>query len=184
MKKKLLIAGMFCAVVALCIFAQGVVNGFSWAVYDDTANGGSSVITMKSTTEKIDGKEVYAVTFTGKVTTKYQYGFAGAVANPDDATLAALKSGKGISFETAGDGKKYRVRIETADITDYDYFGKEFVASKNAQEIVVPYTALTQEGWGAKKKFDPSKIVKVSFQTIGQPISSFEFKIIDLKVVQ
>jgi len=165
------------------LFAQDFINGFKWSVYDDTANGGSSVINMNSAMEKIGGKEVHVVTLTGKVTTKYQYGFAGVAVDPDEATLQALKIGKGISFKTIGDGKQYRVRIETSDITDYDYYGKVFYAPKDSKpkEVVVPYSSLTQEGWGAKKKFNPENIVKISFQTVGQPISSFEFKIIDLK---
>ncbi len=189
MKKKLAKRAILALVALVAVAAFAVAQEFKasdkWNAYDDKANGGSSVINKTSEFVKIDGREVLSVTMKGNVTTKYQYGFCGLSADADPATLKAIREGKGIKFLAAGDGKKYRVKVETSDITDYNMFGKEFTAPKGKPvEVVVPFTSLTQEPWGIKKKFDPAKIVKVSFQTIGQPIASYELTVIDLKVVQ
>ncbi len=179
----------FLAIVAFLVCASWVAAqefkaSDKWNSFDDKANGGSSVVTKTSEFVKIGDRDVLSVTIKGNVTTKYQYGFCGLSADADPATLKAIREGSGIKFLAAGDGKKYRVKVETSDITDFNMFGKEFTAAKGKPvEIVVPFKSLTQEPWGIKKKFDPAKIVKVSFQTIGQPISSYELTITDLKVV-
>ncbi|MCD1653411.1 CIA30 family protein [Treponema zuelzerae] len=155
--------------------AQEFKNFENWKTFSDEADGGDSKIATESSFIKLNGKEVLTVRATGKVTTKFQYGFAGMNAEPDPKTAEVLKSGTGVSFWTKGDGKTYRVRVETSNITDYDYYGFVFTAAKGKDiEIKVPYKSLKQEGWGGKKPFDPTKITKISFQTVGQPLESFE----------
>ncbi len=184
MTKRALFALIAFVACASALSAQEFKASDKWNAFDDKGNGGSSVINKASEFVKIDGREVLSVTIKGNVTTKYQYGFCGVSADADPATLKAIREGSGIKFLASGDGKKYRVKVETSDITDFNMFGKEFTAPKGKPvEIVVPFKALTQEPWGIKKKFDPAKIVKVSFQTIGQPIASYELTIVDLKVV-
>ena len=182
-KKRYFLAIAAFLACASWVSAQEFKSSDKWSPYDDKANGGSSVITKTSEYVKSGDRDVLSVTIKGNVTNKYQYGFCGLSADPDPATLKAIREGSGITFLAAGDGKKYRVKVETSDITDYNMFGKEFTAPKGKPvEIVVPFKSLTQEPWGIKKKFDPSKIVKVSFQTIGQPIPSYELTVTDLKV--
>jgi hypothetical protein len=172
------------SMAASCIFAQ-TFKAEMWSTYDDKGNGGSSIITLNAANETVEGTEALVATATGSVTTKYQYGFVGMIATPDKEILSGLVEGKGIRFKTSGDGLKYRVRVETSDITDFDYYGKEFTAPKGTpKEVVLKYSDLVQEPWGAQKKFDRSKIVKVSFQTVGQPIKAFSVKIIDLMVLK
>lgn len=164
------------------LVAQTFNDSERWSSYDDSASGGTSKITKQAAMETINGKEALAITITGMVTTKYQYGFIGVAANPSLATLTFMKTAKGITFMAVGDGQKYRVKIETSDITDFDMYGKEFTAPKGkAVAVTIPFSTLAQEGWGAKKKFDPAKITQISFQTIGQPIASVSFKIIGLE---
>lgn len=164
------------------LVAQTFNDVSQWKAFDDAAKGGTSKITKTESMETINGKEALAITITGAVTTKYQYGFIGVAADPSPETLTFMKTAKGITFKTVGDGRQYRVKIETSDIADFDMYGKTFTAPKDkAGTVTVPYSALAQEGWGAKKKFDPAKITKISFQTVGQPISSVSFTIIGLE---
>lgn len=172
--------------VVLCLLLAGsatvFAQSFSFFPFDDKGNGGSSEIKMDSTMETIQGKEYPVSTITGKVTNKYQYGFIGVAVKPDPKMLELLKSAKGIKFKVIGDGQKYRVKVETSDITDFDHYGKEFATKKGEPvEITVPYSALVQEGWGAKKKFNLASILQLGFQTIGQPIPSVSLKIFDIQ---
>ena len=181
MKKLLTIVAMALLVMG-SLAAQTFNDDAQWASYDDSASGGSSKITKLAAMEKINGKEALGIAITGSVTTKYQYGFIGVAATPSPETLTFMKTAKGITFMAVGDGQKYRVKVVTSDITDFDTYGKEFTApTGKAVTVTIPYSALAQEGWGAKKKFDPAKITQINFQTIGQPIASVSFKIIDLE---
>ena len=182
MMKRIIIGSLLAAFCAVFAGAQTFTDPGKWNAYNDTSNGGNSTIKLASATESFGGKDYLVFSATGAVTTKYQYGFIGIAVTPDASTLQILKTGKGITFKTKGDGKKYRVKIETSDITDFDMYGYVFVApTDNAKEITVKFSDLTQEGWGAKKKFNPANIVKISFQTIGQPIPSYSIKLFDLK---
>lgn len=179
MKKGILFTVLFCAVTLAC-FADSAKQAFSWVTFDDKGNGGSSTITMADSTETAGGKTYAAKAFTGKVTTAYQYGFVGSIATPNAATLEIAKGATGITLKVVGDGKKYRVRVETSDIKDFCYYGKEFTATADITDLTIPFKSLTQETWGVKKSFNSAKVTQVSFQTVGQPISSFAFKIVDL----
>jgi len=175
-KKSLLTFAVVLASAGI-LFAQSFNNSDKWSLFNDKADGGSSTIAKESEMVTIEGNEVLAVTLNGKVTTSFQYGYAGAI--------TALKEATGISFYTKGDGKKYRVRVETSDVKDYNYHGYVFTAPKGKMvKVTVPFKKLSQESWGAKKSFKSENASKVSFQTIGQPISSFEFTIADLKPVK
>jgi endoglucanase len=182
MMKRVLIGSLLAVFCAVFAGAQTFNDSSKWNAYTDSANGGSSTVKFSSATETVDGKEYLVFTATGAVTTKYQYGFIGIAVAPDQPTLQILKTGKGITFKTKGDGKKYRVKVETSDVKDFDMYGYVFVApTDKAAEITVKFSDLTQEGWGAKKKFNPANIVQISFQTIGQPIPSYSIKLFDLK---
>jgi hypothetical protein len=88
-------------------------------------------------------------------------------------------------FKTVGDGKKYKVRVETSDVKDYDFYCFVFTAPVGTEtEVVVPFEKLAQEGWGAQKKFNAANASKVGFHTVGQPHDSIDVTIIDLKVLQ
>jgi len=184
LKKSLLVFAVLFVSAGL-LFAQSFNNSDKWSLFDDKGDNGSSTIAKKSEMVTIEGAEVLAVTLSGTVTSKCPYGYAGATADGEPATIAALKEATGITFYTNGDGKKYRVRVETSDVKDYNYYGFVFTAPEGKPvKVTVPFSKLTQESWGAKKKFNAANASKVSFQTIGQPISSFEFAIADLKPVK
>lgn len=183
-KKALIIVSVLLVSTAM-LFAQSFNNSEKWVTFNDKADGGTSTINKNAEMTTIEGKEVLAVTMTGEVTTKFQYGYAGITADGDPAAVAALKEATGITFYTKGDGKKYRVRVETSDVKDFNYHGFVFTAPKGKMvKVTVPFKKLSQETWGATKKFNAANASKVSFQTMGQPISSFEFTIADLKPVK
>ncbi len=180
--KRIMLSAVLSVAAMFALSAQSFNDPDKWFAFDDKANGGSSAITKATSMETVGGKEVVAVAVTGSVTTKYQYGFIGFGADPSPETLAFMKTAKGIRFQAVGDGKKYRVKIGTSVITDYDDYGFVFTAPAGKPvTVTVPYTSLTQEGWGAKKKFDPTKITKIQFQTVGQPIPSVSVKVIGLE---
>jgi len=183
-KKSFILVTVLLVSVAI-LFAQSFSNSEKWVTFNDKADGGSSTINKKAEMVTIDGKEVLAVTVNGTVTTAFQYGYAGITADGDAPTVAALKEATGITFYTKGDGKKYRVRVETSDVKDFNYHGFVFTAPKGKMvQVTVPFKKLTQETWGAQKKFNAANASKVSFQTMGQPLPSFELTIADLKPVK
>lgn len=186
MKKAVFVLALLAIALGSVLFAQALDKPDMWSTYDDQASqGGSSTIQITAAAESIDGAEYMVVTASGSVTKQYQYGFAGLIAQPDEAALAALKAAKGISFKMEGDGLSYRIRVETSDIADSDYHGYVVSTKKGKTiELRIPYSKMSQEPWGARKSFDPAKITKVSIQTIGQPIKAFSFKVFDLKAFE
>jgi hypothetical protein len=171
------------------VFSQDFANNEIWFSYNDKNSGGSSEIQMSVGEETIGGSAYTVTSVTGKVTTQYQYGFIGfgyAAFSGDEATLAKLKTAKGIKFKVIGDGKSYRFRAETTVVKDSDYHGKIFsTEAGKVVEVYIPYSDLRQEGWGkAVGGFKKDKLWQISFQTVGQPHPSISLKVFDLQIVQ
>jgi hypothetical protein len=152
-------------------------SSFLLAPYDDSATRGDSSITLhRETLRDEKGEDETVWTARGKVTKKYEYGYAGVAITPDDKTLARLQSdAETIKLRISGDGRRYRVSVETENVTDGNNFGMEITAPKRTEEIVIPIAGLKQEnGWGRTVMFDRTMITRLKIQTIGQP-SSFRF---------
>jgi hypothetical protein len=167
------------------ISAEEFTDAEKWYSYNDKDSGGNSTISITTGQETIGGQSYFVVSMTGKVTTKYQYGYIGFGNNLDVNTMAKLKAASGIKFKAVGDGKSYRFRIETTPVKDSDYHGKVF-STKNGQvvEVFIPYKDLRQEGWGtARGGFQKDKLTKIGFQTVGQPHSSISLKIFDFELI-
>jgi hypothetical protein len=117
----------------------------------------------------------------GKVTAKYEYGYAGLSIIPDEEALARLRNGaKEIRLWISGDDKQYRFNVETENVSDGNTFGKAVVFPKRLTQvtILVSSTDLKQEpDWGIKTDFNPALITTLKIQTIGQPVPSFNFRI-------
>ena len=154
----------------------------AWFAYDDSAepNNGSSKIYMES---NLNG-DVFSVTAKGYVTKKFQYGFAGFGINPSHAELLRIKKAKGFKFKVKGDGRAYRVRTHTSNVSDYNYYGKIFI-TKPGQiiEVKVLYSELEQESWGNRVAFLQSKITQITFQTTEQPIAGFALTIAGFELI-
>ncbi len=163
------------------------LQGFYWYSYDDLSNKGNSLVNPQSDKStpfimSVGGSPnstKYHAKMTGRVTTKYQYGFIGMGLD------VKYTNSTGISFWTKGDGKKYNVRIETSDITDFAYYQYEFVTTNIWRNITIKYDEFSQpESFGDKKSFNSKNIVRISFQTIGQPLNSVELAIDDLSFIK
>jgi len=55
---------------------------------------------------------------------------------------------KAIRFMTKGDGRKYKVRLSRAAVTDYAQFAAEFEAGKDWKQVEIPLANMTQQSWG------------------------------------
>ncbi len=190
---KLSIITVFLLVNFLSFPGEGkqTIDG-TWFYYNDEGNKGTSKIIINNREtkdfsfidEKINGVNKKVAELAGVVTTDFQYGFLGMGVNLPAKMLEELKKAKGIKFKAMGDMKDYRVRVETGDITDYDYYGKVFDASEKPAEVIIMFNKLTQEGWGKKAKFDPDKVTNITFQTVGQPLDSVLLKVWDFEFVE
>jgi hypothetical protein len=184
MKKTLLlilISMVLCAGVA---FSQGVPVVGEWIVGTDIENSGDSTITMTQTTR--DGMPAYR--FTGNVTTKYQYGFVQWEIQPNADSLAALRTGKGVSFKILGDGKRYtiKVRMPFSRITDYAYH--EFNFNTRAGEVMtieVPMRMFMQPSWGKAVTMNQRSLETISWQTheAWRP-GTFDVTVWDVRIMQ
>jgi len=67
-------------------------------------------------------------------------------------------------FEYYYKGYSHRFRVETANITDYDYYGVNVVSSSVWTLKIVNWEDLSQEGWGESKPLDKTQVVKLSWQ--------------------
>jgi len=153
-----------------------------WFAYDDSSepNNGSSKISI----EAENNSDGFYITAKGSVTKKFQYGFAGFGVNPSSVELANIKRAKGFKFKIKSDGRAYRVRVQTSNVKDYNYYGKIFVTKPGRLiEVQVLYSELEQESWGNKVQFNRNKITMITFQTIDQPIASFVITITGLELI-
>jgi len=176
----LVLIGMLLCVGA--VFSQGVPYVGEWKPFDDGNDGGNSTVTMTPTTR--DGMTAYR--FTGNTTTKYQYGFVGWEVTPNAATLAALKTAKGISFKVLGDGRRYTVKYRISLVRDYAHHEFHFnTRAGEVQEITVQIRQFMQPAWGDPVRMNQNQVLDVSFQTheSWRP-NSFDITIWDLRILQ
>jgi hypothetical protein len=121
-------------------------GSFSLYTYDDSADRGDSTIALyRETVRNEKGEEESAWTLRGKVTTKYEYGYAGVVLVPDEKNLARLRdSAETIKPRISGDGRHYRLSVDTENVTDGNTFGTEITTPERSGEIVISVAALKQ----------------------------------------
>jgi hypothetical protein len=158
---------------------------FTLYTYDDSADGGDSSIAMyRQTARNENGGNTTVWTFSGKVTAKFQYGYAGNVIIPDDETLARLQNGaEKIKLRISGDGKEYRLSFDTENVKDGNTFGRIITFPKRYEDMVIPVASLKQDpGWGTKVEFDRKLIKNLKIQTVGQPVPSFSYTVHSLAI--
>jgi hypothetical protein len=194
----LLLCGALCAVLIVGSCASGGDNPRSmeglgtgtlatgdWFAYNDENDKGDSTSELTAAEEVIDGQTVTVYTVRGRVTTKFQYGFAGWGIDPDPATLELFKTAKAFSFKILGDGKRYTLKYKTSDVKDYAYH--EYSFNTEAGTVVameVPMGFFMQPSWtGTPVRLKPENVVGVEFQTheSWRP-NTFEVKVWDFKV--
>jgi len=155
---------------------QTTYGAAGWYSYDDKENGGGSAIAYTGST---DGSAVMSgpgfesarsleVTYTfdqGALSYPPFVGWGAALGTPELPLDVSQFVGIGYTYR----GSAHRVRVETYEVANYDYFGMEVGASANWKTVVVPFARLTQAGWDATAKvtFNPQNVGNVSFEARG-----------------
>jgi hypothetical protein len=97
----------------------------------------------------------------------------------------------GITFRAMGQAGSLRIEVPTSEtlppsangtcmITDtcYDHAFATFPISPAWQVVKVPFTALTQAGWGTPAPFDPHAMIFIEFEA--SPATTYDFWIDDV----
>jgi len=163
-----------------------VGSGF-WFSYDNAADGGGS----KATITELDCPPAMNITsrdlaligctrLTGRVDIN---GFAGMARtlNPNGRPID-ISSYRALTFFAKGDGKSYRVNLETdsvrqQDSTDFHQF--VFTTSADWRQFVIPLTRFAQQGWDPTKlvTFTGQDVKTVSFSAVGDPLDSIDLTV-------
>ena len=163
----------------------GIQGAWAWGTFTDAANQGTSRISMIEDVENIDGEVFMTYAISGEITNKYEYGYAGWYAFPDDPTIELLKTIKSFSFKVLGDGQTYFVMLATSDIEDSSFYRTTFTPPKDQVTTVnVRVSSLAQPSdWGIKKRFNQDNVKQIQWQTTnnGKP-GTFKLKIWDLRI--
>ena len=153
---------------------DGAIVGSAWYAYDDKSNQGNSRIGFTGAPDGgvamngpgYQSERSLEVDFTfDKAALPYQpyvgWGiFLAQKAAPFDASTYV-----GIAYTYRG--AAHRVRVETFDVTDYDFFGMEMSATSEWKTVVVPFRQLSQVGWGKTVSFNAQNIGQISFEARG-----------------
>jgi hypothetical protein len=158
---------------------------WAWETYSDSDpegnNNGSS--TSNVTEVEIDGQPAYH--YSGAITNKFQYGYAGIKILPgDDNTLAQLKQATSFSFKVKGDGLRYSFKLPTETlIRDGGHYETTFIAAEDTVTVTVPVKKLAQQSWATVKRFDQADVSMIQMQTThnGKP-GPFDLTVWDLKL--
>lgn len=141
--------------------------GSSWYSYFDTENGGLSAGTVSFPETGYNGS-------TGALLFEYTF---------DQGELSYEPYvGIGVNFIMAGEpldlsdysgiryvyrGGAHTVRLQTTDVTDYDYHGFRVAASSDWTSVAIPFDLLSQEGWGEDIPFDLTHVKDITFHLKG-----------------
>ncbi len=176
----LIAAGM---VLGANLFAQELIDAAKWSAMDDKGDKGSSTCQVTAQEEEIAGQKYFVVTMSGEVTTKFQYGYIIANYEMDPDTLAKIVAGKKITFKALGDGEFYKLRLDTPEAKDKDFYLFSFKTKKDkVVEVTAEFSKFKQEGWGKHVSFKKENIVALAFQTTGQPHKTVMLKVFDFKI--
>ena len=151
--------------------------GGSWFTYNDAANGGTSIVTPKTTPTSpfvmtaggANGSSKAAtISYTlHKGTNLYNpfagFGFWIKKYTPPDTTVN-ISAASGLSFYFKGD--TCDVRIETGDILDFHFYFKRIPKAANWTLITLQKSDMAQDPtWGIVKPFNLAVATKVAWQT-------------------
>jgi hypothetical protein len=158
---------------------------WEWGTYADSdadsGNNGSSTCNLEVI--EVDGQPAYH--YSGAITNKFQYGYAGIEINAgDENTLAQLQQATTVSFKVKGDGQRYAFKLPTNTlIKDGGHYEKTFGADGGGITVTIPVKSLSQQSWAASKRFDQADVDCIQFQTThnGKP-GPFDLTVWDLKL--
>lgn len=198
MKKDGMLFAVLCITLCIMVFScasggrakaqeRGIEGAWTWGTFTDAADQGTSRISLIEDVEMIDGDVSMTYGISGEITDKFQYGYAGWYAFPDDPTKEILKTIKNFSFKVLGDGQTYFVMLCTTDVEDHSYHRMTFTTKKDEVTTVnVRVGSLQQpDDWGIKKRFNQANATQIQFQTTnnGRP-GTFKLKLYDLRLYQ
>jgi len=164
--------------------------GTGWYGYTDAGNGGDSTLTFTGATGSAVamGGPGYASTKSLEVSYSldkgtYTYdpfvGFGVSLAAGNANFDASGYEGIGYVYR----GAAHTVRLETSDVTDYDYYGVPVAASADWKTVMLPFAQFAQGGWGTKVPLDTTHARVVSFHMVGSTGSQATLDIDDLTFV-
>jgi len=190
MKKIIILCAVLGALVLSCASTggaqgEGQTGFWTWGVFNDVANGGSSRINLIEDVETIDGEVYMTYRISGEITNQYEYGYAGWYAYPDNPTQEMLKTISSFSFKVLGDGNTYFIMFATSDIEDSSFYRTTFTTKKGQVTTHhVRVGSLQQpDDWGIKKRFNQENALQIQWQTTnnGKP-GTFDLKVYDIRL--
>jgi len=82
----------------------------------------------------------------------------------------------GIGFWFYGDGNKYRLDVNTTDVTNYDWWGYTFTPPAGVWSFFqIPFSLMSQQGWGAAVTFNLTHIKGVQWDA--ETTGTFNYKV-------
>jgi hypothetical protein len=124
--------------------------------------------------------------FCGKVTEGGWACFQSRLAGGWPPPIANLQAGRatGVQFWILGDGKPYRVMVQTKGITDYDYYGSTVTPSAGQwTRLKVYFKDMRRSGWGKQSPAPPEKddmSDATGFQVSTQDYGAFDMRLDDV----
>lgn len=158
-----------------------------WFGFDDRASGGSSTAEFDSrdcsTIANSGGDMVVAGCgrLQGQVNLNGWAGMARAMNPPNRATVD-VRNYEALSLSVKGDGKSYRVGIETeavAQLGSADWHQFVFTAPPEGRQLIIPLALFKQQGWDPAKlaPFTGRDVRALVWSTIGDPHSSVDLSV-------
>jgi len=162
-----------------------------WYGYTDTDSGGVSTLTFTGAADGavamngmgFQSQKSLEVSYTLAKGTSLIDPFVGFGASiGSDATPYDLTSYSGVSYTYQGSA--HRVQVQVSDVTDFDDFGVNVLASPTWKTVTLPFQTFAQEGWGVKAPFDLGHVRNIAFAIKGATGASATLKVDDLRVTR
>jgi hypothetical protein len=158
---------------------------WEWVTYSDSDPSGGNNGSSTCNVEVVDVSGETAYHYSGAITNKFQYGYAGVEIRPgDDNALEALKTATTVSFKVKGDGLRYAFKLPTNTLMkDGGHYERTFIADADGITVTMPVKSLNQPSWAAVKRFDQGDVDCIQMQTThnGKP-GPFDLTVWDLKL--
>lgn len=170
--------------------AATALGGF-WYSYSDVDNGGGSTVEFPRNDAgelSMEG-EGYASERSLRVECSFDQGaltyepYIGLGANLGSASAPFDLSDYG-SLKYTYRGVGHSVRLETADVADYDFHGVLLPTSAAWKTVELALPLFVQEGWGEKVPFDPTRVLAVSYHIRGATGQTGSLEIDNLGMVK
>jgi endoglucanase len=138
--------------------------GSDWYTYDDRGNLGASTLTGQGGSASVvaaGGRDsMYGLSI------QYQLTQADYAYDPFVGLGFALPSKVAVGYEGISysyRGSSHTLRAETSNVADYDFYAIPIPASADWKTVSIPFTALTQAGFGASVPWSADLINELSW---------------------